>query len=65
MLSEMETRKDLVEEAVQSAAAHVGRIASIISGAVADVTREFGAWGTDVFEMVEAGRKARSDDPGD
>lgn len=61
MVSELETQKDLVEEAVSSAAGHFSKIASIISGAVVDVTRELGAFGTDVFEMVEAGRKARAD----
>lgn len=61
MVSEFETRKDLVEEAVSSAAGHFSQIASIVAGAVVGVTRELGAFGTDVIEMVEAGRKARED----
>ena len=46
----------------ESAAAHIGRIATIITGAVREIAREAGDWATDVFEMREAARKARVDD---
>lgn len=57
----LETRKDLVQEAVESGATHVGRIATIITGAVRDVAREVGSFATDVFEMREASRRALKD----
>lgn len=55
----LETRKDQVQEAVESGATHVGRIATIITGAVRDVASEVGSWATDVFEMREASNRAR------
>jgi transposase-like protein len=56
-----ETRKDLVQEAVESGATHVGRIATIVTGAVRDVARELGSFATDVFEMREASDRALKD----
>ncbi len=38
----------------ESAATHVGRIATIITGAVREVAHEIGEWATDVFEMRDA-----------
>lgn len=61
MVSDFESRKDTVQELTESAATHVGRIASIVTGAVRDVTREIGDWASDVFEMREAARRARED----
>ena len=54
----LETRKDLVQEAVESGATHVGRIATIVTGAVRDVAREVGSFATDLFEMREASGRA-------
>ena len=61
LLDDLETRKDTVQVAVESAFQHVGRIAGIITGAGLDITRELGDWATDVFEMRDAARKARAD----
>ncbi|WP_320672260.1 hypothetical protein [Patulibacter defluvii] len=61
MPTPLETRKDTVQEAIESGATHVGRIATIISGAVRDVARELGDWASDVFEMREASRLAQAD----
>jgi hypothetical protein len=36
----------------------VGRIATIVTGAVRDVTRELGDWASDAFEMRDAAKKA-------
>jgi hypothetical protein len=63
MVSRLEIGKDTVQVLTESAAAHVGRIATIISGAVRGVTQELGEWAADVFEMREAAGKARADDP--
>lgn len=57
----LESRKDLMQEVVESGATHVGRIATILTGAVRDVTREVGSWATDLFEMREASQRAQAD----
>ena len=61
MLSDLETRKDTVQVAVEEAFHHVGQIAGIIAGAGRDITRELGEWATDLFEMRDAARRARAD----
>jgi hypothetical protein len=61
MLSRFEIVKDTVQAAIESGAPRVGRIASLIAGAVRDVTREIGGWATDVFEAVDAARRADAD----
>lgn len=62
MISKGEAAKDTVQVVVESAATHVGRIATIITGAVRDVARELGEMATDAFEMREASRKATEGD---
>ncbi|MDF0532612.1 hypothetical protein P0W64_17810 [Tsukamurella sp. 8F] len=64
MVGKIERNKDAAQEVVESTAVHVGRIATIISHAVADVTREIGEILTDGFEMREASRRARRDGDG-
>jgi hypothetical protein len=64
VLDDLETRKDTVQVAVESAFHHVGQIAGIITGAGREITRELGDWATDVFEMREASRRARADRAG-
>jgi hypothetical protein len=61
VLDDLETRKDTVQVAVESAFQHVGQIAGIITGAGREITRELGDWATDLFEMREAARRARVD----
>ena len=58
MISRVETAKDTVQVLTESAATHVGRIATIITGAVRDVAREMGEWATDAFEMRDAADQA-------
>ncbi|MBD0862107.1 hypothetical protein IA539_12905 [Gordonia sp. zg691] len=65
MVDSIERNKDLFQELIESTATHVGRIATIITGAVAGVTREIGEIVTDGFEMREAARKARADSAAD
>ncbi|GED97096.1 hypothetical protein [Gordonia crocea] len=57
----LERGKDLAQEAVQTTATRVGRIATIITGAVVDVAREIGELITDGFEMREAAKRAKDD----
>ncbi|SOD72787.1 hypothetical protein SAMN05892883_2124 [Jatrophihabitans sp. GAS493] len=61
MVSGVEAGKDTVQELAESAATHIGTIATIVTGAVRDVTREIGTWLTDLFEMREAAKRATRD----
>jgi hypothetical protein len=61
MISKPETLKDTVQVVVESGASRVGSIAMIVTGAVRDIAREVGGFATDVFEMLEASRRARAD----
>jgi hypothetical protein len=62
MVSQFERNKDMAQELIEQTAHRVGRIASIITGAVIDVTREIGDLVTDGFEMREAAKRARLDE---
>ncbi len=59
MVGKLERNKDLLQDAVQNTAHRVGAIASIITTAIVDVTREIGDLVTDGFEMREAARAAK------
>ncbi|MCX4098131.1 hypothetical protein [Nocardia sp. alder85J] len=61
MFGKFERNKDLIQELTSSGARHVGNIATIISGTVAEVTREIGEWVTDAIEMREAAAAAEAD----
>jgi len=65
MVGRFERNKDLLQEAVESTATHVGRIATIITSAVADITREIGDLVTDGLEMRDAARRAELDEADD
>lgn len=58
-MGKIERNKDLVQDVVENTARGVGSIASIITGAVADVTREIGDIVTDGLEMREAAKAAK------
>ena len=64
MVGQFESGKDTVQVITESAATHIGNIATIITGAVRDIARETGDWLTDVIEMREAAQKAREDREG-
>lgn len=61
MVGKPEIAKDTVQVLVESAATHVGRIATILTGAIREVAHEVGDWASDAFEMREAASKAESD----
>ncbi|WP_375483994.1 hypothetical protein [uncultured Jatrophihabitans sp.] len=61
-MSRFEIAKDTVQVVTESAASHVGRIATILSGAVREVTHEVGEWASDVVEMRDAAARAREAD---
>jgi hypothetical protein len=62
MVSQFESRKDTVQVLTETAATHIGNIATIVTGAVRDIARETGDWLTEVIEMREASRRAQADD---
>ncbi|WP_461166968.1 hypothetical protein [Tsukamurella serpentis] len=53
-----ERRKDQAQDAIESTAIRVGRIATIITTAVADVAREIGDGISDAVEMRQAAKRA-------
>ena len=61
MANEAESTKDTLQVVTESAAEHVGNIATIITSAVRDIVRELGDWFTDVVEMREAAQRAKED----
>ncbi|GAB2976375.1 hypothetical protein LWP59_31150 [Amycolatopsis acidiphila] len=62
MVGQFERGKDTVQVLTETAATHIGKIATIITGAVRDVARETGDWLTEVIEMREASKRAQADD---
>ncbi|MEU3270121.1 hypothetical protein ABZ639_04695 [Saccharomonospora sp. NPDC006951] len=61
MVGQFESGKDTVQVLTESAATHVGNIATIVTGAVRDIARETGDWLTDLIEMREAAHRAKAD----
>jgi hypothetical protein len=64
MVGQFERSKDTLQVLTESAATRIGNIATIITGAVRDITRETGDWLTDIIEMREASRRAQEDEEG-
>jgi hypothetical protein len=61
MVGKFESAKDTAQVLTESAATHVGKIASIVTGAVREVAHEVGEWASDAFEMRDAAGKAERD----
>ena len=61
MVGKLEVAKDTAQVLTESAANHVGRIATIITSAVREIAHEMGEWATDAFEMRDAANKATRD----
>jgi hypothetical protein len=62
MVGRFEIGKDAAQELAESAATHVGRIATILTGAVREVAHEVGEWASDAFELRDAAARAQADD---
>ena len=60
-LSKAEIRKDAIQNTVEAAAATVGQVSSIVTGAVKDVAGAIGGFATDVFEIRDAAKRAEAD----
>jgi hypothetical protein len=62
VVGRFEVAKDTAQVLTESAAVHVGRIATILTGAVREVAHELGEWASDAFEMRDAAGKAAADE---
>ena len=60
MVGNAEITKDTVQVITESAATHLGRIATILTGAIREIAHEIGEIASDVFEMRDAAGKARA-----
>jgi hypothetical protein len=60
-LSPAETSKDTIQSTVDVTSETVARVTSIVTGAVRDVARTLGDYGTELFEIRDAARRARHD----
>ena len=66
-LSKAEISKDALQSGAQAAAATVGEVATIITGAVKDVAGAIGGLATELFEIRDASQRAmvrHADDSG-
>jgi len=61
-LSRREIAKDVTQQSVEAALSTAGHVATIFFDAARRITSELGAFGTEVFEIAEASRKANQDD---
>jgi hypothetical protein len=61
MVGNAEITKDTVQVITESAATHLGRIATILTGAIREIAHEIGEIASDVFEIRDAAGKARAD----
>jgi hypothetical protein len=61
MVSESEVR-DTIQVAADATVDHLGRIATIIAGAVRDIAVELGSWANDVLEARDAAQRSRADE---
>ena len=61
-LSKTEIGKDAVESTLDAAAETVSKVTSIVTHAVRDVAKTLGEFGTEVFEIRDAAKKASDTD---
>ena len=60
-LSKGEIAKDAVQHTVEAGTETVASVATILTGAVRDITHALGAFATEVFEIRDAARRARAE----
>lgn len=61
-LSKAEIGKDAVESTLDAAADTVAKVTTIVTRAVRDVAKALGDFGTEVFEIRDAAKKASRQD---
>ena len=62
-LSRREIVKDVVQQSTEAAIGSAGHVVAILFETARKITNEIGAFGTEIFEIAEASRKAASDEP--
>ena len=60
-LSRREIAKDVVQQGAEAAFATAGHVAAIFFDAARRITAEIGAFGTEIFEITEASKRAGQD----
>ncbi|AXT84634.1 hypothetical protein C6I20_05115 [Aeromicrobium sp. A1-2] len=60
-LSRREIVKDVMQQSTEAAIATAGHVAAIIFESARKITTEIGAFGTEIFEISEASRRAGED----
>jgi hypothetical protein len=61
VVGRFEVAKDTAQVLTESAAVHVGRIATILTGTIREIAHEVGDWASDAFEMRAAAERAAAD----
>lgn len=61
-LSRREINKDVIQQSAEAALGTFGHITAIVFDAARKITTEIGSFGTEIFEIREASRRAESDD---
>ncbi len=64
-LSRREIAKDVAQQSVEAAFATAGHVAAILFDTARRVTTELGSFGTEIFEITEASRRAGQDGGGE
>lgn len=60
-LSRREIAKDAIQQSAEAAISTGGRIAAIVFDSARKITTEIGTFGTEIFEIREASRRAEND----
>lgn len=60
-LSRREIAKDVLQQSTEAAIATAGHVAAILFDSARKITSEIGAFGTEIFEITEASKRAGQD----
>jgi hypothetical protein len=60
-LSRREIAKDVVQQSTEAAIASAGHVVAILFETARKITTEVGAFGTEIFEIAEASKRAGQD----
>ena len=60
-LDRREIAKDVVQQSAEAAIASAGHVVAILFETARKITTEFGAFGTEIFEIAESSRRAGQD----
>lgn len=60
-LSRREIAKDVIQQSAEAAIGTTGHVVAILFDSARRITTELGAFGTEIFEITEASRRAGQD----